>query len=116
MTNQRLVLGQITQLNETTAGIIDSTSTLLREQTGRIHEQAASSTIPIETLQRAFQNIYDTMDEVDNFKVRALESMKQTVETLGQEVEKSKGYIARAEGQSQAAQVANQSSLLSLEG
>src|SRR5690606_39215902 len=36
MTNQRLVLGQITALNETTAGIIDSTSTLLREQTGRI--------------------------------------------------------------------------------
>ena len=116
MTNQRLVLGQITQLNETTAGIIDSTSTLLREQTGRIHEQAASSTIPIETLQRAFQNIYDTMDEVDSFKVRALESMKQTVETLGQEVEKSKGYIARAEGQAQASQIANQSSLLSLEG
>jgi hypothetical protein len=42
--------------------------------------------------------------------------MKQTVETLGQEVEKSKGYIARAEGQAQAAQIANQSSLLSLEG
>ncbi len=27
--------------------------------------------------------------------------MKQTVETLGSEVEKSKGYIARAEGVSQ---------------
>ncbi|MXO58932.1 toxic anion resistance protein [Altererythrobacter salegens] len=116
MTNQRLVLSQITQLNQTTAGIIDSTSAMLRDQTGKIHEQAASSTIPIETLQRAFQNIYDTMDEVDNFKVRALESMKQTVETLGKEVEKSKGYIARAEGQNQASKLTNQSSLLSLEG
>ena len=116
MTNQRLVLGQITQLNQTTAGIIDSTSAMLRDQTGKIHEQAASSTIPIETLQRAFQNIYDTMDEVDTFKVRALESMKQTVETLGKEVEKSKGYIARAEGQAQASQLTNQSELLSLEG
>ena len=28
--------------------------------------------------------------------------MKQTVETLGKEVEKSKGYIARAEGVNQA--------------
>jgi uncharacterized protein YaaN involved in tellurite resistance len=102
MTNQRLVLQQITALNTTTAGIIDSTSTMLREQTGKIHEQAASSTIPIETLQRAFQNIYDTMDEVDQFKLRALDSMKQTVTTLSAEVEKSKGYIARAEGQSQA--------------
>ena len=116
MTNQRLVLSQITALNETTAGIIDSTGALLREQTGRIHEQAASSTIPLETLQRAFQNIYDTMDEVDSFKVRALDSMKQTVETLGKEVEKSKGYIARAEGQAQATKLAAEPSLLSLEG
>jgi uncharacterized protein YaaN involved in tellurite resistance len=117
MTNQRLVLGQITALNKTTSDIIDSTSTLLREQTAQIHEQAASSTIPLETLQRAFQNIYDTMDEVDNFKVRALESMKQTVNVLTNEVEKSKGYIARAEGQAQAqAKVAAQTpSLLALD-
>jgi len=117
MTNQKLVLQQITSLNQTTSDIIDSTSTLLREQTGQIHEQAASSTIPLETLQRAFQNIYDTMDEVDEFKVRALGSMKQTVEVLSEEVEKSKGYIARAEGQAQAQQkVASDPSLLSLEG
>ncbi|MGB3806868.1 MAG: toxic anion resistance protein, partial [Erythrobacter sp.] len=70
-----------------------------------------------ETLQRAFQNIYDTMDEVDEFKVRALGSMKQTVDVLSEEVEKSKGYIARAEGQAQAqAKVASDPSLLSLEG
>ncbi|WFL78252.1 toxic anion resistance protein [Altererythrobacter arenosus] len=115
MTNQKLVLKQITSLNETTANIIDSTSTMLREQTGQIHEQAASSTIPLETLQRAFQNIYDTMDEVDEFKVKALASMKQTVETLSGEVEKSKGYIARAEGQAQAQKKALEPSLLALE-
>ncbi|MXO89299.1 toxic anion resistance protein [Pontixanthobacter aquaemixtae] len=115
MTNQRLVLGQITALNETTTGIIDSTSTLLREQTGQIHEQAAASTIPLETLQRAFQNIYDTMDEVDTFKVRALDSMKQTVDALSSEVEKSKGYIARAEGQAQAANKVAESNLLTVE-
>ena len=98
MTNQRLVLEQIGALNTTTAGMIDSTGELLRTQTGAIHEQAASSTIPLETLQRAFQNIYETMDQIDRFKLEALGNMKQTVETLGTEVEKSKGYIARAEG------------------
>lgn len=98
MTNQRLVLGQITALNETTANMIDSTGELLRTQTATIHEQAAASTIPLETLQRAFQNIYDTMDEIDRFKLEALGSMKQTVNVLTDEVEKSKGYIARAEG------------------
>ena len=116
MTNQRLVLQQITALNETTAGMIDSTGKLLREQTGRIHEQAASSTIPMETLQRAFQNIYDTMDNIDTFKLKALDSMKQTVETLTGEVEKSRAYIARAEGASQARLGNDAPSMLSLEG
>ncbi len=71
---------------------------MLKNQTATIHEQAASATIPVETLQRAFQNIYDTMDSIDAFKLKALDSMKQTVHTLSNEVEKSKGYIARAEG------------------
>ncbi|MBX9830240.1 MAG: toxic anion resistance protein [Xanthobacteraceae bacterium] len=115
MTNQRLVLGQITALNDTTAGIIDSTGKLLREQTAKIHQQAAASTIPLETLQRAFQNIYDTMDEVDQFKLKALDSMKQTVGLLTSEVEKSKGYIARAEGQAQASRQVNESNLLTVE-
>ncbi|HEY1144100.1 MAG TPA: toxic anion resistance protein [Sphingomicrobium sp.] len=102
MTNQKLVLQQINALNTTTAGMIDSTGEMLRTQTGAIHEQAASSTIPLETLQRAFQNIYETMDQIDRFKLQALDSMKQTVNTLSSEVEKSKGYIARAEGVNQA--------------
>lgn len=101
LVGQKLVLDQITALNTTTANIIDSTGTMLKEQTAQIHEQAASATIPVETLQRAFQNIYDTMDNIDTFKVKALDSMKQTVNTLSQEVEKSKGYIARAEGANQ---------------
>ena len=85
---------------------------LLRDNTAKIHEQAASSTIPMETLQRAFQNIYDTMDAVDTFKVKALASMKQTVDVLSDEVEKSKGYIARAEGQARAASSVQEPSLL----
>ncbi len=101
LTNQKLVLEQITALNTTTANIIDSTGALLKSQTATIHEQAASSTIPLETLKRAFQNIYDTMDQVDAFKAKALVSMKTTVDALTSEVEKSKGYIARAEGAAQ---------------
>src|SRR6185503_11633457 len=98
LTNQKLVLEQITALNTTTANMIESTGTLLKTQSGEIHKQAASSTIPLDVLQRAFQNIYDTMDTIDKFKIEALVNMKQTVDTLGREVEKSRGYIARAEG------------------
>lgn len=102
MTNQKLVLDQITALNNTTANVIDATGELLKQNTGRIHEQAAGSTIPVETLKRAFANIYQTMDAIDSFKLKALDSMKTTVDALSGEVEKSRGYIARAEGAAQA--------------
>ena len=115
LTSQKLVLEQITQLNTTTANIIDSTGKLLKSQTAQIHEQAAASTIPVEVLQRAFQNIYDTMDAIDDFKMKALDSMKTTVTTLSSEVEKSKGYIARAEGQAQAALEGPQTDAFKLE-
>jgi uncharacterized protein YaaN involved in tellurite resistance len=118
LTNQKLVLEQITALNTTTARIIDGTGEMLKNQTAQIHEQAAASTIPLETLQRAFQNIYDTMDNIDTFKLKALDSMKQTVNTLSNEVEKSKGYIARAEGAAQSASSGggSNSTLTALEG
>ena len=103
LANQKLVLDQITALNTTTANIIDGTSKMLKDNTARIHEQAANSTIPLETLSRAFQNIYDTMDSIDTFKMQALDSMKQTVQSLEGEVTKSKAYIARAQGQAEGA-------------
>jgi uncharacterized protein YaaN involved in tellurite resistance len=55
----------------------------------------------VETLKRAFENIYQTMDAIDNFKSQALVSMKTTVDALSGEIEKSRGYIARAEGAAQ---------------
>lgn len=101
LTGQKLVLDQITALNTTTANVIDATGTMLRTQTAEIHKQAAASTIPVETLKQAFENIYATMDSIDQFKMQALDSMKTTVNALSGEVEKSKGYIARAEGMAQ---------------
>lgn len=94
--NQKLVLNQITALNTTTAGMIEGTSALLKSSSARIQEQAASSTIPVETLKRAFQNVYDTMDQIDTFKLQALESMKTTVNILGEETDKAKLRIAAA--------------------
>lgn len=101
LNNQRLVLNQISALNTTTANMIESTGNLLRTQTAAIHEQASSATIQVEVLQRAFQNIYATMDAVDTFKLKALDSMKTTINTLSAETEKAQGYIARAQGSSQ---------------
>ena len=98
LTNQRLVLDQIGAINKATASIIDSTGDMLRTNTAAIHGQAVSATVPLATLQRAFENIYVTMDNIDTFKAKALTSMKVTLDSLSSEVEKAKGYVARSEG------------------
>ncbi|HRW17770.1 MAG TPA: toxic anion resistance protein [Dermatophilaceae bacterium] len=96
LSNQKLVLDQITALNETTSGLIQSTSEMLRDNSVRIQEQAASATIGLPQLQAAFQNIYQTMDAIDAFKVQALDGMAATIGVLETEVQKSRAYIDRA--------------------
>jgi uncharacterized protein YaaN involved in tellurite resistance len=98
LANQRLVLDQITALNTTTGNLIESTSSMLRQQTGRIHDQAASATININQLKTAFANIYATMEAVDSYKSAALQSMRATVDALESEVAKASGYLERAKG------------------
>ena len=96
LANQKLVLDQITALNTTTGNIIEGTARLLQEQSATINEQAASSTIHIEQLQRAFDAVYQTMDAISDYKVKALDSMSKTVDVLSAEVGRAKQYLDRA--------------------
>jgi uncharacterized protein YaaN involved in tellurite resistance len=95
LADQKLVLDQITALNTTTSSLIESTSVLLRQQSGAINDQAASSTVDLAKLQAAFDNIFATMDEIDAFKLKALDNMAKTVDALSTEVRKSQAYTDR---------------------
>jgi uncharacterized protein YaaN involved in tellurite resistance len=96
LSDQKLVLDQITALNSTTGALIESTSEMLHEQSGQISEQAASATVDLARLQKAFQNIYLTMDEIDTFKIKALDSLETTINALETEIDKSQSYVNRA--------------------
>ncbi len=93
LTNQKLVLDQISALNATTSEMIASTSKLLKENTAGIHAQAASSTVEIDKLKAAFQNVYDTFAMISEFKGQALDNMQQTVTVLTEEVNRSREYL-----------------------
>jgi uncharacterized protein YaaN involved in tellurite resistance len=96
LTNQRLVLDQVTALNVTTGNIIESTSQMLRQQTLEITNQAAGSTVSIEKLQAAFNNIYATIDTIDNFKLAALDNMRKTIDILSSEIHRAHEYVERS--------------------
>jgi uncharacterized protein YaaN involved in tellurite resistance len=94
--DQKLVLDQITALNETTSALIEGTSAMLRSQSAAISEQAASSTVDLEKLQAAFDNIYATMDEIDAYKVKSVDAMSKTAAAITAQIEKADSYLERA--------------------
>lgn len=95
LANEKLVLDQISALNTTTGNLIASTAQMLRQQTGKVYEQAAGATVDIAQLQHAFDDIYATMDAVSDYKTKALASMQQTVDALSTQVDKAKTYLDR---------------------
>lgn len=95
LNNQKLVLEQITALNDTTSKLIASTASTMNQQSAKIGEQAASSTVGLAELQQAFNDIYATMDSIDTFKVKALDSMSKTIGVLETETDRAQKYLER---------------------
>jgi uncharacterized protein YaaN involved in tellurite resistance len=95
LARQKLVLDQISALNTTTSNLIESTSNQLRVQGAEINQQAASSTIDVQKLQAAFDNVFQTMDAIDAFRAQSVDSMSQTVTALEGQIERARPYLER---------------------
>ena len=107
LSSQKLVLDQINALNSTTSSLIESTSVMLKRQTAQLHEQASGSSVDLEKLQKSFNHIYETMQAIDAFKVKALGNMQQTLNVLTQEVDRAQTYLDRTNRQT-VSEVANE--------
>lgn len=100
LANQKLVLDQINALNATTSSMIEQTSVMLRQQGVAVQEQAAGAMISIESLQRAFDNVFATMDAIDVYKAQAVQNMGQTVQALEQQITRAAPYLERSHAES----------------
>ncbi|TFB98699.1 toxic anion resistance protein [Cryobacterium adonitolivorans] len=96
LANQKMVLDQIDAINTTTNNMILKTSEMLKDQTVRIHEQASNSGVSVETLQKAFDNVFATMDAIDTFRADAAKNMEGTVTALEVGLQKAKPYLERS--------------------
>ncbi len=97
LAGQKLVLDQITALNATTSDLIVSTSELLRGQAADIQAQAAATTVDLDALRKAFDNIYATIDTIDEFRSRAVDTMATTIGSLTVEIENARKHLDRSE-------------------
>lgn len=103
---QTLVLDQIDSLNNATNNAIEQTSIMLRQNSARIYEQAASSGVKVETLTAAFDNIFATIDEIDSFKKNANSTMEQSINALNEQFNRAKPHLERIQASEAAEQKA----------
>ena len=82
LANQKIVLGKIQAVNETTDKLIADTAKNLRQQGAEIHKMAAGTSINIDTLKVAFADIKAAMDDVAKFRQEALPQMAQAIVEL----------------------------------
>ncbi|WP_193127979.1 toxic anion resistance protein [Gulosibacter sediminis] len=94
--NQKLVLDQIDAVNSTTSQMIEQTSAMLRDNSARIQQQAVSSTISLDTLQRAYDNIFTAIDDVEKFRANANENFAVTITNLQSQLERARPYVERS--------------------
>ncbi len=93
LSSQGRVARQVGAFNTATTNVIEWTSTTLRAQSAEIHRQAASTTIPVETIRRAFLNVYEVLDDVNKSKAVALETMKNAIDALDIEIARARQHI-----------------------
>jgi uncharacterized protein YaaN involved in tellurite resistance len=91
---QKLVLDQINAVNDVTNRMIDSASLQLGTQALEIQKQATESAVNVETLEKAFQNIFKAMDAMDTYRSQALPNMQKTIDSLEGSISSAKNYLS----------------------
>ncbi|MFC0041567.1 toxic anion resistance protein [Actinomadura rayongensis] len=96
LSNQKLVIEQVTALRGTTEDIIRLNADMLDGQSGEIQRIAAEPAVGLETLRSSFEQIYRTIDAIDTYKAQAITNMQSTVDALDGELNRASAYLARA--------------------
>jgi uncharacterized protein YaaN involved in tellurite resistance len=97
LTDERLVLDQLKTVNEVTSSMIETTAALVDPQTAGGEAHTTGTGVDLATLQRAWDNVFATLDQIDSYKSAALQTMVVTVRELTGQVERSRAYVEHLE-------------------
>lgn len=95
--NQRIVLEKVQALNAATNDMIAATSRMLKEQGVAIQKQATDAAISPETLKTAFQDTLSALDDITDYKLKALPQMQQTIEQFRTIAEEGEARLQQME-------------------
>ena len=95
--NQRIVLEKVQTLNAATNDMISATSRMLKEQGVAIQRQATDAAISPDTLKAAFQDTLSALDDITEYKLKALPQMRQTIEEFRMIAEEGEARLQQME-------------------
>lgn len=80
--HQKKVLKGVQAINDTTNDLLVETSKKLRDQGAQIQKQSMSATIDTNALKEAFENVDAALDEINEFRVKALPQLSESIEDM----------------------------------
>lgn len=90
---QKLVLDQVSAVNDITNRMIESTNEQLGKQGTEIQKQATETAVNVAVLEKAFDNIFKAMDSMDTYRLQALPNMQKTIDSLEKTISSAKGRL-----------------------
>lgn len=82
LAHQEKVLQKVDKINETTSKLIADSAKRLKTQGTEIHKKAASAQIDVQALKSALADIKTALDDITNFRQKALPDMAGVVKEL----------------------------------
>lgn len=97
LADQEIVLEKVQALSKTTSDLIASTAARLKTQGAEIHKMASSTSLDIQTLKTAFEDIRAAMQDIAEFRTKALPAMAQSIQELDALTEEAAKAIEKKE-------------------
>jgi uncharacterized protein YaaN involved in tellurite resistance len=97
LANQKIVLEKVQAINTTTESLIAGTAERLKTQGAEIQKQASSTQINMDVLKQAFADVSTALEDIDNYRQKALPEMAKSILEMDQMSAKAESEIKKVE-------------------
>ncbi|HEY8876519.1 MAG TPA: toxic anion resistance protein, partial [Roseateles sp.] len=104
--NQIEVMQMLQGVNTTIGNLINQTGQALNQHVDQTAEFAANPMLGIEQIQSMFDQTFQAMDAMDNFRSKAIETMGTNNKLIQEQLQRSESYLDRVRQQQAKAAVA----------
>lgn len=98
---QKKILDGIDEMKNLTNNIMLDNARQLQQNTLKIQEQATSTSVDTAVLKESFDRMFETMDQMDQFRTQANRNFLTTINALGEQVNRANKYAQERNNRNQ---------------